>query len=235
MPKVAFKTGTSAHAKDLLTLGYTPQYTVAVWYGNFSGKASKAYRRHYATGLRVASPTLFKIFKQLEAKNKQTWFKKPQGIINKTICQDAIKIKECKAFREDQIIENVKRKTPCSAMRAEVLSYLIQNKKIESFQSLSSHDCYPEWKTYKPLITNPLHNKSYAHNRLLPSEFKKTMLQCYSFEENSTIYWLIDTNEPIIGESAIPLYQYLNPQKHTISCLDEGAKMQTIEIFSQEL
>ena len=235
MPKVAFKTGTSAHAKDMLTLGYTPEYTVAVWYGNFSGKQSKSHNRTYATGLRVASPTLFKVFKLLEQKKRQTWFQKPQGITTQSICQDAIQINTCKEPIKDQLIEAVKRETPCSAMRAEVLSYLLKNNKITNFKSLESHRCYAEWKNYKPLITNPIHNKRYAHNRLLPNELKKSMLECYSFEENSTIYWLIDNEAPIVGKSSVPLYRYLSPKKHNISCLDEGAKMQSITIVSEEL
>ena len=235
MPKVAFKTGTSAYAKDMLTIGYTPEYTVAVWYGNFSGKASRAHNHTYATGLSVASPTLFKIFKLLEEKKRQTWFQKPQGIKSQTICQDAIKIHTCREPIKDQLIEGVTPNTPCSAMRAEVLSYLLKNRKVEHFKTLKSHHCYEEWKSYKPLITNPIHNKRYAHNRLLPSELKKTMLECYSFEEKSTIYWLIDHEEPIIGSSGTPLYRYLTPKQHTISCLDEGAKMQSITIITEEL
>jgi penicillin-binding protein 1C len=231
MPRIAFKTGTSAHAKDMLTIGYTPEYTVAVWYGNFSGKASRAYNKTYATGLRVASPTMFKIFKTLR---KQSWFKEPKGIVKKRICQDSIQIGSCKEEIEDSLIAGVKTKTPCQAMRAEVLSYLIANQKIEHFSDLSTHKCYQEWRSYKPLITNPIHDKTYTHNRMLPKELKKTMLQCYSFEENQTIYWLIDSEEPIVSESSTPLYHYLSPKKHKISCLDEGAKMQTIEVYLEE-
>jgi penicillin-binding protein 1C len=231
MPRIAFKTGTSAHAKDMLTIGYTPNYTVAVWYGNFSGKASKVSNQTCATGLSVASPTMFKIFKELE---KQRWFKEPKGIYKKHVCQDSIQIGRCKEKINDSFIDGVKTKTPCQAMRAEVLSYLIENRKIESFSELSTHHCYQEWKNYKPLITNPVHDKTYAHNRMLPKELKKTMLECYSFEENQTIYWLIDKEEPIVGKSAVPLYKYLSPKKHKISCLDEGAKMQSVEIYMEE-
>jgi membrane carboxypeptidase/penicillin-binding protein PbpC len=127
MPKVAFKTGTSAYAKDMLTIGYTPQYTVGVWFGNFSAKASKKSKKYLATGLRVASPTLFKIFKEL---GSQSWFKRPKGIVKKEICQDAIVIGECKKRVSDLVIKDTKLKTPCSAMHAEVLSYLISNKTI---------------------------------------------------------------------------------------------------------
>ncbi len=230
--RIAFKTGTSAHAKDMLTIGYTPRYTVAVWYGNFSGKSSKAYQKVYPTGLRVASPTMFKIFKELK---NEPWFSKPKGVIKKEICQDAIKIKECKNTIQDEIIENIKPQNNCSSMRAEVLSYLLEQQIISSIKELSKHKCYQEWKNYKPLITNPIHNKTYIHNKLLPNEMKKTKLNCYSFEQNSTIYWLIDNETPIIGTSGTPIYHYLSPKKHEISCLDEGAKVKSIVIFNKEL
>ncbi len=232
MSRIAFKTGTSARAKDMLTIGYTPDYTVAVWYGNFSGKASKYHDGFYATGLKIASPTMFKIFKLL---GKQSWFRQPKSIKKEPICQDSIQIGKCQESIEDYIIEGIKPKSLCQAMRAEVLSYLLENQKIESFSTLAKHQCYGEWKSYKPLITNPIHDKHYAHNQMLPNEFKKTMMQCYSFEENSTIYWLIDHNEPVVGKSSVPFYKYLTPKNHTISCLDEGAKIQSVEVYLEEI
>jgi penicillin-binding protein 1C len=232
MPRIAFKTGTSAHAKDMLTIGYTSKYTVAVWYGNFSGEASKHYQHTYATGLKIASPTLFKIFKKL---GQQQWFIQPKGISSKMICQDSIQLKTCQKQIKDLTINNVSLQEPCQSMRAEVLSYLITHHKIENFKELKSHHCYEEWKSYKPLITNPIHHQKYAHNQYLPQALKKTMLQCYSFEENSTIYWLIDKRDPIIGQSSQAFYTYLEPSKHRVSCLDEGAKMQSIEFYVEEL
>ena len=232
MSKIAFKTGTSAHAKDMLTVGYSPKYTVAVWYGNFSAVASKNYRGIYPTGLKIASPTLFKIFRIL---GKQPWFKKPKGIVRKIICQDAIQLGECKQKINDQFIEGVKLKEECKSMRAEVLSYLKKHSIINSIAELKGHRCYHEWKKYKPLITSPINQKTYIYNRLLPNTLKKTKLECYSFEENASIYWLIDNNSPIVSKSGKALYLHLNPQKHTISCLDEGAKVRTIEVFLKEI
>ena len=120
-------------------------------------------------------------------------------------------------------------------MRAEVLSYLQKQGVIDSIAELKSHPCYNEWKSYKPLITSPIHDKTYTYNRLLPNEFKKTKLECYSFEENQTVYWLIDNSEPIVSISGKAIYRYLEPKRHTVRCLDEGAKVRSIAIFTEEL
>ena len=232
MSRVAFKTGTSAHAKDLLTIGYTPKYTVAVWFGNFSGEASKKHQGISPTGLKIASPTLFKIFNILE---KSPWFTKPKGIKTQEICQDAIVLKACQEKINDEIIASVKAKNECQNMRAEVLSYLQKVNKLESITALKEHPCYPKWRDYKPLITSPIDKETYTHNQLLPKEFKKTKLECYSFEQNSTIYWLIDHEAPIKGISGEPLYRYLSPNIHNISCIDEGAKVKRIRVFNEEL
>ena len=232
MSKIAFKTGTSAHAKDMLTIGYTPKYTVAVWYGNFLGVPSKKYQGISPTGLKVASPTLFKIFNIL---GKQPWFVKPKGVITKELCQDAIKIGACKQRVKELFIKGVTLKDECKTMRAEVLSYLKKQNIIDSILDLKNHRCYKEWKSYKPLITSPINGKTYTYNKALPEALKKSKLECYSFEANSTIYWIIDNKEPIQSTSGRAIYLYLTPKKHNISCLDEAAKARDIEFFNEEL
>ena len=231
MKKIAFKTGTSAHAKDMLTIGYTPKYTVAVWFGNFSGESAKPYHGVYPSGLKVASPTLFEIFSNLE---DSRWFSKPKEIEKREICQDPIVLKECKEKITDHLIRGIKIKSECQLMRAEVLSYLQKQHYINSISDLKNHRCYQEWRGYKPLITSPINEKQYIRNKLLPNELKETKLECFSFEENSTIYWLIDQQPPIVAQSGKAIYNYLEPKKHTISCLDEGAKMRTINFFNIE-
>jgi len=232
IPKVAFKTGTSAHAKDILTLGYTPEYTVGVWFGNFSGRPSHPYHHQYATGFNGAATTLLQIFQDLGAKE---WFTKPQGIQTQSICQDAILLGDCQKHIQDEVIVGVTPHTPCLALRAEILTYLIDQQTIHSIRDLQTHRCYAQWQSYPPLITNPIHNQTYIHNRQLPQSLNKTMLQCYAFETNSTIYWLIDQHPPILSQSGRKIYRYLSAGQHTLSCIDEGAKRQNITINIKEI
>ncbi|MEA1952976.1 MAG: penicillin-binding protein 1C [Campylobacterota bacterium] len=232
IPMVAFKTGTSAHAKDLLTVGYTPEYTVAVWYGNFNATKSKKINGKGMTGLEAASPTLHAIFKLLQPKEG---FVKPKGIVSKRICQDAIQIGACKSSVEDEVIQGVNSKVPCKLLRAEVLVKMIDHHTISSMEALKQHVCYQTWKSYKPLISNPINRQKYTQNRLLPQYLKKMSLQCYSFENNTTVHWLIDDEKPFIGKSGEKHYRYFTPGMHQIRCLDQGAKMQSIKIEVEEL
>jgi len=235
MPKVAFKTGTSANAIDMLSIGYTPEYTVAVWYGNFSGKEAKRVeqkQKNKLTGLKASSPTLLNIFRILKP---NSWFLQPKEVRQEKICQDAFVIGACKKFVIDKSIEGVTRTTPCQRMRAEVLATLQGRGVIKNIKELSSHRCYPLWQKYTPLITTPLHNTTQIHNKLLPQEFKKTKLQCYSFEANSSIIWMISNQEPIRGVSGQPLYHYLDRGKYKIECLDQGAKIGTVVVEIDEI
>ncbi len=233
-PKIAFKTGTSAHGRDLLTIGYTPKYTVGVWFGNFSAQPSHSDHGEEPTGLHGAAGTLFDIFKLLQTK-KQTWFYPPKGIVTQKICQDPIILHQCQHHILDQRIQGVPLNTPCSTLRAEVLTYLIQHQRIHSIADLKNHPCYSQWQSYRPKITAPIDQKRYIFNHQLPSTFKKIPLECYSFEPNSTIYWMIDNQAPFSAQSGQKIYRYLPPSQHTIRCIDEGAKSQVISIITEEL
>ncbi len=235
VPSVAFKTGTSAHAKDLLCVGYTPEYTVAVWYGNFNRTKSKKREGKNAkrmTGLEAASPTLHAIFKLLQPKEH---FKKPKGVVSKKICQDVIQVGECKSQVKDEVIEGVKLHTSCKLLRAEVLVKMLEEGMVNSMSALQNHTCYKEWKQYNPLISNPVDKQTYLQNRLLPQYLKKISLQCFSFEDNATIYWLIDNESPFRSISGEKYYRYFSQGRHQINCLDQGAKMRSVTIEVEEL
>ncbi|MEI6435973.1 MAG: penicillin-binding protein 1C [Bacteroidota bacterium] len=69
--RIAWKTGTSFGNRDAWSVGVTPEYVVAVWVGNASGEG-----RPGLTGIGIAAPVLFNIFRSLPA---TTWFTTPAG------------------------------------------------------------------------------------------------------------------------------------------------------------
>ena len=77
--KIAWKTGTSFGHRDAWAIGITPEYTVSVWVGNADGEG-----RPGLTGVMVAAPILFEVFKKLP---QTTWFYAPENdLVELNIC-----------------------------------------------------------------------------------------------------------------------------------------------------
>ena len=72
---VACKTGTSSDYRDNWTVGYTPEFTVAVWVGNPDGTPMQGI-----TGVTGAAPVMHEIFEHLHTRFGTTWFERPAQI-----------------------------------------------------------------------------------------------------------------------------------------------------------
>lgn len=77
--KIAWKTGTSNGNRDAWAIGVTPQYTVAVWIGNASGKGNPDLK-----SVSTSAPVLFDIFSTLP---QTTWPVEPEEeLIQQLVC-----------------------------------------------------------------------------------------------------------------------------------------------------
>ncbi len=72
---VACKTGTSTDFRDNWALGYTPEFTVGVWVGNFDGTPMRE-----VSGITGAGPILHEVFEHLHRRFGTSWFPKPPEI-----------------------------------------------------------------------------------------------------------------------------------------------------------
>lgn len=81
--KVAVKTGTSNNFRDNWTIGFTPDYLVAVWVGNNDGSFMN---RNLVSGITGAAPIWNEIMINLLADTKPHEFAKPEGLIPVKIC-----------------------------------------------------------------------------------------------------------------------------------------------------
>lgn len=83
--RVAVKTGTSTHFRDAWTVGVTPDYTVAVWTGNFTNEAMRR-----VSGSVGAAPLLRQTFQHLypKASNRADvpWFTAPANLHKTRLC-----------------------------------------------------------------------------------------------------------------------------------------------------
>ncbi|MGB7296636.1 MAG: penicillin-binding transpeptidase domain-containing protein, partial [Candidatus Aminicenantales bacterium] len=78
---VAAKTGTSKDFRDNWTIGYTSEYTVGVWVGNFDGQAM-----HNVSGITGSGPLFKDIMLLLHRDNPGGEFVRPSGITTALVC-----------------------------------------------------------------------------------------------------------------------------------------------------
>jgi len=81
-PEVAVKTGTSNSLRDNLTVGFSPEYLVAVWVGNNDNSPMS----RVASGITGASPIFNKIMSALLADLPSKDWAVPEGIVKLAIC-----------------------------------------------------------------------------------------------------------------------------------------------------
>ena len=77
---VACKTGTSTDYRDNWAMGYTPEFTVGVWAGNFDGSAMRG-----VSGVSGAAPILHAIVEHLHARFGTSWYAMPPGIVERDV------------------------------------------------------------------------------------------------------------------------------------------------------
>lgn len=78
---IAAKTGTSKDYRDNWCVGYTPEWTVAVWTGNFDGSPMRRI-----SGITGAAPVMREIAMRLHSMYGSSEFVPPEGIVEREIC-----------------------------------------------------------------------------------------------------------------------------------------------------
>lgn len=93
---LAFKTGTSKGSRDAWAIGYTKDYIVGIWLGDFKGSDMANI-----TGGNGALPIVYDIFIMLNKDLKETKWNRPKTIIEKEICllSGKLKTENCKESR----------------------------------------------------------------------------------------------------------------------------------------
>lgn len=78
---LAAKTGTTKDYRDNWAVGYTPEWTVGVWVGNFSGAPMRR-----VSGITGAAPVLKEVALELKKLYGSTPFRRPPGIKTARVC-----------------------------------------------------------------------------------------------------------------------------------------------------
>ena len=78
------KTGTSSNFRDTWTVGFTTDYTVATWVGNFNGEPMRQ-----VSGVTGAAPLWNRIMLHLHEHQEPAAFTPPQGLVKLPICANS--------------------------------------------------------------------------------------------------------------------------------------------------
>ncbi len=117
----AAKTGTTKDYRDNWTVGYTSQYTVGVWVGNFDGQPMQK-----SSGISGAAPLFRDIMLTLHAKSDPAAFSITQNLSKVTVCQKSGKLPgaNCSLQLEEWFIKGTEPTAVCDVHRA----YLIDGR-----------------------------------------------------------------------------------------------------------
>ncbi|MDI6792701.1 MAG: transglycosylase domain-containing protein [bacterium] len=111
---VAVKTGTSKGYRDNWTVGYTPNFTVGVWMGNFNARSMRN-----VSGISGAAPLFRNIIFRLRDYGLGWGFQEPSGIVRCRICpiSGALKGPHCPDEIEEIYLSGFEPKKPCDIHR----------------------------------------------------------------------------------------------------------------------
>ena len=106
--KVAVKTGTTDNKKDNWTVGYTPEYLVAVWVGNNDNTPMNPYLTSGITGAAPIWQRTMLYLLQNKVKNPaDNQFKKPDNVV----------VKPCYGNNNEVFIAGKENDVPCAPQR----------------------------------------------------------------------------------------------------------------------
>jgi penicillin-binding protein 1C len=110
--RMAIKTGTSTRYRDCWAVGYTPEYTVAVWAGNFDGRPTANL-----SGAAVAAPILADLAAYLFPLGPPQDFEKPEGVTSALVCHfSGLKPgPNCRHRRLEQFLAGTEPATLCTS------------------------------------------------------------------------------------------------------------------------
>jgi membrane carboxypeptidase/penicillin-binding protein PbpC len=111
LPRMAWKTGTSAGLRDAWAVAYNPDVVIGVWVGRPDGAGSDQL-----IGRTAATPIAWELFRSLYPDNQSPWYDRPAGVTARLTCAVSGRLpgSHCAPGVEDWAIERVTQCEPCA-------------------------------------------------------------------------------------------------------------------------
>nr|WP_300368527.1 penicillin-binding protein 1C [Brachyspira sp.] len=162
---IAIKTGTSKGSRDAWAIGYTRDYIVGIWLGDFAGS-----EMINITGGNGAVPILYDLFSMLNKSHKETQWNKPDTIIKREICLISGKLRTefCKESRLEEFSHINVPKEECDVHNLYIRTNQDGSISEKVFVNLSSeyNDWIKEQQLERPTPEWTKVNNIFAYNRI---------------------------------------------------------------------
>ncbi|MHC5856225.1 penicillin-binding protein 1C [Nostoc sp.] len=196
----AVKTGTSSNFRDTWTVGFTTDYTVATWVGNFNGEPMRQ-----VSGVTGAAPLWNRIMLHLHEHQEPAGFPPPEGLVQLPVCA----------------ISGLRPTPDCTSVVQEYF-YPEDKNNYERENQFNLPPEYDEWlakQQQSNFTANNLRILSPHHGDLFlvyPGEEAKQKLEFKLVGNKSApVEWWLN-GEKLDTNSANSLFWYLRPGKWTL-------------------
>jgi penicillin-binding protein 1C len=259
MPKVAWKTGTSYGHRDAWSIGYTRNFTVGVWVGNFNGASVPEL-----VGSRVAGPILFEVLLSIVDEGDRIWFEKPKCVKRREVCalSGMVPNNNCPNRTEDYYIPGISPEEQCDIHKLFYIDtntgYRITRKDLEGKEYKEKvyevfppevatwmkkngypieevPEVHPESQEISsgdgPDIKSPQNNMEYIIMRSVPADYQKLPLEASVDNSVREIYWFIDGRIVYSGKPENIVFIQPEQGEHTIVCQDDQGRLSSVKIL----
>ncbi len=258
MPKLAWKTGTSYGHRDAWSIGYTRNYTIGVWVGNFDGSGAPEL-----VGSKVATPILFDLFRSIINEEDRIWFEKPKRVKEREVCMLSGKPpnKNCSALGEEYYIPGISSEEECEMHKAiyvdKKTGYRLTKLNLDKKSYLKkTYEIYPpEVATWMernnipvpelpeldpelkilisgkpPIINFPKEECTYITRKGIPLQHQKIYLDAAVSNTVKKIFWFLDGKLIWSGTPKDKAYIYPIAGNHKLVCQDNLGRSSSIDL-----
>jgi penicillin-binding protein 1C len=252
LPKVAWKTGTSYAHKDAWSIGYTPQFTIGVWVGNFNAVGVPAI-----VGAEAAAPILFDLFNALSTRSNKQWYVKPSDIKDREVCSlsGMCMSPNCRNSKTEMYIPGVSPYQKCDMHRAiaidketgmrlcsncrigrdyETKTFVIWHPEIATWlerngvivDKLPPHyiECSVVASGEGPVIRSPSINSEYIIREGVDLEYQKILLEASISNDSRNLFWFVDSKMIFNGSPTDKVFITPTMGNHVVMCMDDEGR-----------
>jgi len=257
-PKVAWKTGTSYGHRDAWSIGYTKNFTVGVWVGNFDGRSAPDL-----VGAKVAGPILFDIFNAISRIDAHQWFNKPRSVSTRRVCARSgmVPNEDCPHIVEEIYLAGVSSNRKCHIHKGfyidDKTGYRLsksdlQNRSYEKkvfevwpreVATWLERNGYPLDEVPPllpvsqkimagkgPIIRSPSGGCAYWVRRGVSIEYQKILLDASVNNSVNKIFWFLDGKLIWSGDPKEQVFIYPETGEHMLVCQDDHGRATSMKL-----